>query len=94
MCEWGIQFPWLWAEPVANSWRITQDIKSYWPWIELIIERLLRVSHRGKPGGWNDPDMLEVGIGNLTEEQEKTHFAIWAITKSPLIIGCDLENLR
>lgn len=69
MCEWGFREPWKWAGDYANSWRISQDIKSDWPWIETIIDELLFVSHRGGPGGWNDPDMLEVGIGKLTEEQ-------------------------
>jgi len=36
--------------------------------------------------------MLEVGNGGLTLEEEKTHFALWAISKAPLIIGCDLEK--
>jgi alpha-galactosidase len=45
------------------------------------------------PGAWNDPDMLEIGNGGLTEEQEKSHFALWAIAKAPLIIGCDLTTI-
>ena len=51
-----------------------------------------------KPGGWNDPDMLEVGVKvgdkngmNIFEEQ--THFALWALTKAPLIIGADLRSI-
>ena len=43
--------------------------------------------------GWNDPDMLEVGNGGLTHEEEKTHFALWAISKAPLILGCDLSKV-
>jgi alpha-galactosidase len=46
------------------------------------------------PGGWNDPDMLEVGVGdqlNLTEQ--KTHFSLWALAKAPLLIGCDIRKL-
>lgn len=35
--------------------------------------------------------MLEVGNGGLTHEEEKTHFALWAFAKAPLIIGCDLS---
>jgi alpha-galactosidase len=45
------------------------------------------------PGGWNDPDMLEVGHGNMTHEQEKTHFALWCIMKAPLLIGADLSKI-
>lgn len=45
------------------------------------------------PGGWNDPDMLEVGVGGLNHDEEMTHFALWAVSKSPLIIGADLVNI-
>ena len=45
------------------------------------------------PGGWNDPDMLEVGNGGMTLEEEKSHFALWAISKAPLIIGADLSKI-
>lgn len=37
--------------------------------------------------GHPDPDMLEVGNGDLTAEENRAHFALWAIMKSPLIIG-------
>lgn len=47
-----------------------------------------------KPGAWNDPDMLEIGNGGLSHDEEKTHFALWALVKSPLIIGCDLVNIK
>ena len=43
------------------------------------------------PGGWNDPDMLEIGNGGMTLDEEKTHFALWSLAKAPLIIGCDLS---
>ena len=48
---------------------------------------------RAGPGGWNDPDMLEVGNGGLTSEEEKTHFALWAISKAPLILGSDMSKI-
>ena len=38
--------------------------------------------------------MLEVGNGGMTINEEKTHFALWALAKAPLIIGCDLTNVR
>jgi len=43
--------------------------------------------------GHNDPDMLEVGNGNLTLAESRTHFAFWAAMKSPLIIGTALDTL-
>ena len=48
---------------------------------------------RSGPGAWNDPDMLEVGNGGLTHEEEMTHFAMWALSKAPLIMGCDLTTV-
>ncbi len=45
------------------------------------------------PGGWNDPDMLEVGNGDLTVAQQRSHFALWALVKAPLLIGADLAVL-
>ncbi|GLJ35356.1 hypothetical protein SUGI_0711180 [Cryptomeria japonica] len=45
------------------------------------------------PGGWNDPDMLEVGNGNMTTEEYRSHFSIWALMKAPLLIGCDMRSM-
>ena len=46
------------------------------------------------PGkGWNDPDMLEVGNGGMTTEEYKTHFSIWCMMKSPLLIGNDVRKM-
>jgi alpha-galactosidase len=39
------------------------------------------------------PDILEVGNGNLTVEETRTHFALWAFMKAPLLIGTDITNL-
>lgn len=45
-------------------------------------------------GGWNDPDMLEVGNGKMSLKEYRTHFALWAMAKSPLLIGCDLSKIK
>lgn len=37
--------------------------------------------------------MLEVGNGGMTTEEERSHFAMWSISKAPLIIGCDLSTI-
>jgi alpha-galactosidase len=49
---------------------------------------------RGGPGAWLDPDMLEVGNGGLTYDESKTHFALWALAKSPLLLGNDLHTMN
>ena len=58
MCEWGLQFPWLWAQPLANSWRTTPDIFDNWYSVLAITdinEELYNYSHIG---AWNDPDVI------------------------------------
>lgn len=40
-------------------------------------------------GYWNDPDMLVTGAQGLSVEEQKTHFALWCIMSSPLILGND-----
>lgn len=51
------------------------------------------LSNYGGFYGHNDPDMLEVGNGNITVEETRTHFALWAMMKSPLLIGTEIANL-
>jgi alpha-galactosidase len=46
------------------------------------------------PGGWNDPDMLEVGNGGMTDTEYRSHFSLWAILAAPLIAGNDLRDMR
>eukprot|EP00330_Aristerostoma_sp_ATCC50986_P009867 CAMPEP_0114598702 /NCGR_PEP_ID=MMETSP0125-20121206/21110_1 /TAXON_ID=485358 ORGANISM="Aristerostoma sp., Strain ATCC 50986" /NCGR_SAMPLE_ID=MMETSP0125 /ASSEMBLY_ACC=CAM_ASM_000245 /LENGTH=154 /DNA_ID=CAMNT_0001804773 /DNA_START=317 /DNA_END=781 /DNA_ORIENTATION=- len=93
MCEWGVDYPWLWAAEYANSWRVFQDIKNIWPEIRIIIDEMAEISHRSAPYGWNDPDMLEVGNKGMTHQQYVTHFVFWCFWKSPLIIGTDLDKI-
>jgi hypothetical protein len=37
--------------------------------------------------------MLEVGNGGMSTIEYRTHFSLWAISKAPLILGCDLTNM-
>mmetsp|Transcript_11199 Transcript_11199/g.28718 ORF Transcript_11199/g.28718 Transcript_11199/m.28718 type:complete len:497 (-) Transcript_11199:255-1745(-) len=99
MCEWGVEDPATWARPIANSWRTTPDITPSWPSIVNISKENNRWAAYAGPGGWNDPDMLEVGVAankygpGLTPTQERTHFVLWALMKAPLLIGADLRNI-
>eukprot|EP01015_Nassula_variabilis_P027261 TRINITY_DN555_c0_g1_i1.p1 TRINITY_DN555_c0_g1~~TRINITY_DN555_c0_g1_i1.p1 ORF type:complete len:386 (-),score=76.75 TRINITY_DN555_c0_g1_i1:98-1255(-) len=93
MCEWGFKDPAHWAREYGNSWRTTGDINDTWASFLDILDRQVEISHLGGPGGWNDPDMLEVGNGGMTTSEYEAHFALWALLKSPLLIGCDLTTM-
>ena len=47
----------------------------------------------GLDKGWNDPDMLMVGMKGLTTTMCKTHFTMWCMMNSPLMLGLDLRRV-
>lgn len=58
-----------------------------------ILNKVAPIVKVGHPGGWNDLDMLEVGQGGMTDDEYVAHFTMWAVVKSPLLIGADLRKL-
>ena len=97
MCEWGENKPWLWAgkPPVdAGSWRTTGDISdSYASMLKNFKENVVLDSY-ATPGHYNDPDMLEVGNGGMTDVEYRSHFSLWSIMAAPLLIGTDLRTIK
>ncbi|GAA5201242.1 NPCBM/NEW2 domain-containing protein [Rugosimonospora acidiphila] len=92
LCEWGVNQPWTWGADVGNLWRTTGDISDNWNSLKSIIEQNLPLYPDAKPGAFNDPDMLEVGNGGMTDTEYRTHFAIWSMLSAPLLIGTDLRK--
>jgi len=93
LCQWGEEEVATWAMEVGNSWRTTGDISDNWDSMINIIDENDKWYEYAGPGGWNDPDMLEVGNGGMTLTEYKTHFALWSISKAPLLIGCDITKM-
>lgn len=120
ICEWGNNEPWLWGRNVGGDlWRTTGDILAKWEVTEEdefglgvldIIDRMenLDISSYHGPGGWNDPDMLQVGNGpesaqSQIEEinvdkpfpvnEQRTHFSFWCLFSAPLMAGNDLLDM-
>ncbi len=105
VCRWA--YPGAWVKDIAESWRTTYDIRANWKSIKSIILENLYLSAYASFGHYNDLDMLEVGhhVGKLktafgengdvglTLDEEHTHFGLWCILSSPLLIGCDARNV-
>lgn len=91
--EYGHEQPWLWATPIANSWRTTNDIQANWGSIAQIIQNQASLYPYSSPGAWNDPDMLQIGNGKLTAAETRSHMAMWCFLASPLKIGTDIAKL-
>jgi alpha-galactosidase len=92
ICEWGQNDPWLWAEDVGHLWRTTGDISdNYGSMLGIVHQNMVLAEYAG-PGHWNDPDMLEVGNGGMTDTEYRSHFSLWSIMAAPLLIGSDLRD--
>ncbi|KAM0828039.1 hypothetical protein ACQ4PT_067811 [Festuca glaucescens] len=81
LCEWGDNNPATWAGGMGNSWRTTGDIADNWNSMTSRADQNDKWASYAGPGGWNDPDMLEVGNGGMTEAEYRSHFSIWALAK-------------
>ena len=102
-CTWGADNTAEWIrETGANMWRSTGDIVDTWQSVKNLTEHQEAIFPYGGAGSFNDMDMLivgmygkgNVGIDGLNDTQYKTHFSIWAMLGSPLMIGCDVRNMN
>lgn len=92
ICEWGTACPWDWGSKAGNMWRTTHDIFANWTSIMAIYNMSIKHYASTSAGHWNDPDMLEVGNGKLTEDENRAHFSLWCMMASPLMLGNDIRK--
>ena len=93
VCEWGRARPWEWAGEIGHLWRTCWDIQPEWSSVLTILDRQADLHPFAGPDHWNDPDMLEVGNGELTIDQSRAHFALWSVLAAPLMAGNDLRTM-
>lgn len=94
VCRW--RFPGTWVTTIPGSWRISHDIRNNFDktlGVIDILEHNLFLAAYASPGHFNDMDMMQLGRGTMTEQEEMSHFGIWCIMSSPLMIGCDLRTI-
>ncbi|HXR39316.1 MAG TPA: glycoside hydrolase family 27 protein [Terracidiphilus sp.] len=95
LCQYGWDAPWEWAPALGgNLWRSTGDITPDWDRIYAILSQQDGLARYAGPGHWNDPDMLEVGNGKLSIEENRSHFSMWAMLAAPLLAGNDLPHMK
>jgi alpha-galactosidase len=93
-CAWGHARIDEWGNSTGHSWRMWGDISPTWSSIMPILNHASFFFNDTDFWGHGDWDMLEVGNGDLTFEENRSHFALWAALKSPLIIGTPLEGIK
>ncbi|KAH6880053.1 glycoside hydrolase superfamily [Thelonectria olida] len=95
ICQWGLGTDvGEWASEIGNSWRISNDIYNAWRSIWRITNQAVPYYKHTKVGAFPDLDMLIVGLGALSYEEDRFHFGMWAIHKSPLIIGAVMDSAK
>jgi alpha-galactosidase len=93
-------FQWApWCADELNMWRTSGDIKPTFVSMVRNLDTMKGMGAHGAPGGWNDPDLLEIGIGEFAWAADgsarginEAHYALWCVTSSPLIIGFDIRS--
>ncbi len=114
LCEWGGRSPHLWGRQAGgHMWRVSGDVfdswvniwmptwKTYGIGVDVSIDLAADLGEYAGPGGWNDLDMLVVGLkgkgqisGNgMSFIEYQTHMSMWCMACSPLMIGCDVRKL-
>ena len=94
LCQYGRLDVWKWGADVGgNLWRTTGDIRDSWDSMTKIGFGQNDLAQYARPGHWNDPDMLEIGNGGMTDTEYKTHMSLWSILAAPLLAGNDLRNM-
>ncbi len=104
-CQWGRDEVHRWIRSTgAHTFRSTIDIQDSWRSIEKIASSRMERQSSGAQGCFNDMDILVVGmygkgcnpetsVGGCNDTEYQTHFVLWAMMNSPLIIGCDVRNM-
>jgi len=94
LCQYGRDDVWKWGPEVSgNAWRTTGDIRDTWDSMTKIGFSQAELAAWAAPGHWNDPDMLEIGNGGMTDDEYRTHMSLWSILAAPLLAGNDLRNM-
>lgn len=94
LCEYGLGDVQKWGPRVGgNLWRTTGDIRDEWSSMLKNIEEQVPTAPYAGPGHWNDPDMLEIGNGHMTDDEYRTHMSLWALSAAPLLAGNDVRSM-
>jgi alpha-galactosidase len=94
LCQYGLFDVGSWGRKVGgNLWRSSGDVADNWQSMSSNGFKNHGNSDYAGPGGWNDPDMLEIGNGGMTVQEYRTHMTLWSMLAAPLILGNDIRHM-
>jgi alpha-galactosidase len=90
LCQYGLFDVARWgADAGGHLWRTGYDVEDTWESIAAIGFG----EHGDRGDGWNDPDMLQIGLGGLSLTEYRTQMSLWCMLSAPLILSCDVGRL-
>lgn len=105
LCQYGMGNVWEWGNDSGGQlWRTGGDISDNWNSVYKAFKKLADKAKYVKPGNWNDPDILQIGVvgaqregeaklNHLTVDEQRTHFSMWCLLNAPLLLGANVESL-
>jgi alpha-galactosidase len=94
LCQYGMFDVGKWGRKVgANQWRTTFDMRDDWKAMTDIGFAQNGKEADAGPGAWNDPDMLQAGLGGMSLDEYRTQITLWSILAAPLLLSHDPRNM-
>lgn len=81
-----------WGAGVGNSWKSDANLSDTWSSMVTMVNDVDQYAKYAGPGGFNDPDMLTVGDGGMTQTEDQSEFSLWAEMAAPLIMGANMAT--
>jgi alpha-galactosidase len=88
----GTRKPWKWAARFGHTWRIANDANGSWGGVVAQLDADAALWRYAGPGGWNDPDMLQIGGPGLDDLEGRANLSLWSVLAAPLLVGYDLSS--
>lgn len=82
-----------WMRGTAQVWRTGGNATPTWASIVESVDATTPLAAYARPGAFNDPDMLEIGNGSLSEGEARVQLSVWSILAAPLLAGNDLSSM-
>ena len=94
LCQYGLERVWAWGASVGgNMWRTTGDLDYNYDRVSLVGFQQNGLERFAGPGRWNDPDMLLVGLGKISPDENRSQMSLWCLLAAPLIASVDLRKI-
>jgi alpha-galactosidase len=93
---------WRIGQDISDDFNYPGNREGYYFDVLDQLDRGVGIEQYSGPGHWNDYDMLIVGLNGRSKQlvgsgasntEYRTHFSLWAMVSSPMLVGADVRHL-